>query len=273
MQELLANPAVQAALVPFLLAFVLAWLLHRPALAGLAVAAALLAVSALAMGLSFETLTSTRKLLLVVLAFALPAAWVARGRASGGAAGAVLAAAAGLAALWVVWRILAQKEGAEALAAGAAAAVFIAGLVEMTRRFARDPIEAAAAAMALGLGSGALALLGASALLAQMGIALGAGAGALLLVQMIRGRTDAPAWSLALVAGVAAALVAEVAAFTGSLPWYAALPMLAVPWAATWVPGNAQRPAGVAAVIGSCTALIPVAIAVAIAWFAAPVVS
>ena len=106
-----------------------------------------------------------------------------------------------------------------------------------------------------------------------MGIALGAGAGALLLVQMSRGRTDAAAWSLALVAGVAAALVVEVAAFTGSLPWYAALPMLAVPWAATWVPGNAQRPAGVAAVIGSCTALIPVAIAVAIAWFAAPAVS
>ena len=92
-------------------------------------------------------------------------------------------------------------------------------------------MRSSSAALILGLGAGALALLGASAMLAQIGIALGAASGATLLVQMIAGRRAPVGWTLALPASVIAALVGLLSVFTGELRWYCLLPTLAVPWA------------------------------------------
>lgn len=269
MQELLANPAVQSAAIPFIVALVLGWTLHRPRLSGLALPAALAVVTALAAGFSFEPLTATRKLVLTGVACALPVLWLALRRTDGPRAGAVLAALAAAASAWMLLRILEQREPAPAVALGLAAAVYAAALVEGGRRFTRDPVAASAAALFLGLGYGALALLGASALLAQFGIALGAAAGAILLVQMLRGPSPAPAWSLVLPVAVAGSMAGLLAVFTGALPWYCLLPMLAVPWAASLPGGGDRRPTWLAAILSSLAALVPALLAVVLAWMAA----
>lgn len=272
MEQFLANPAVQAGVAPFLAALLVSAPLRRTRWLGMAIGVGFAVVIALTVGFSFESLTAMRKLVLVglgvaMLALALDAAQIPARPAVQGALAATAAATAAVAAVWVVLRVLQQQETGLALLGGLGAALYLAALVDSTRRINTDPVRASACALALGLGAGALALLGASALLAQIGIAIGAGAGATLLVQMLSGQRAPVGWTLALLASVVTGLVGLLAVFTGSLPWYCLLPTLAVPWAAQLVPAG-NRPIWLTSTITVLAALIPVLLAVGLAWFA-----
>lgn len=269
MDELLQNPAVQAGVAPFVTALVATGLLMRTRFLGLAQIVGFAALVALAIGFSFESLTSTRKLVLVGLFTFLPVLllelkdWSMRPVAR-----SAVALLAGLAAVWVVLRLLQQKETTDALLAGAASALYLAALVESTLRVGSDSVRGAATGLVLGLASGALALLGASALLAQVGIAVGAAAGATLLVQMIAGRRTPAGATLSLPASVVAGLVGLLAVFTGALPWYCLLPTLAIPWATRLVPVG-SRPVWLTAFLTAIVAFIPLLLALGLAWFTA----
>ena len=269
MQELLQNPAVQAGVLPFAAALLAAAALRNTRHLGLAIAAAFLCAVGLTMGFGFESLTSVRKLVLVAIAAAAMGVvletvtnqprWPHR---------LLVGVAVAIAALWVLQRILAQRDAPFAALAGAGAVLYCIALMAGGERASRDPVGAAAAALILGLASGALALLGASAQLAQLGIALGAGAGAVLLVQMLRGAGAPVGWTLALFALAACGLIGLLAVATGSLPWYCLLPLPLIPWAATAAPGQA-KPVWQRAVLASLFALVPALAAVALAWFTA----
>src|SRR2546427_8730982 len=112
MDHLLDNPAVQAGVAPFLVAFVAAALLRRSGLLGLVIGFALATVAALALGFSFGSLTAARKMVIVGLAAsllvlpleltAIASRWPLR---------AALAAAAGVASVWMLWRGLPRPDG------------------------------------------------------------------------------------------------------------------------------------------------------------------
>lgn len=269
MDALLANPAIQAGVAPFLAALLVAAALRRTRLLGVAISVGVAVVIALTIGFTFESLSSTRKLVLVGLAAALVMIGV-EGAAVPSTPGvrATLAAASAAAAVWVVLRVLQQKETGLALAGGLGAALYLAALVESTHQVSADTVRASAAGLVLGLGTGALALLGASALMAQIGIAVGASAGATLLVQMLGGQRAPAGWTLPLVASVVAGLAGLLAVFTGSLPWYCLLPTLAAPWATRLVPAG-ERPVWITSIITAVVALIPMLLAVGLAWFTA----
>ncbi|MES1979860.1 MAG: hypothetical protein V4451_17615 [Pseudomonadota bacterium] len=269
MSELLNNPAVQAGVAPFVVALVVAVLLHRTRLLGLAIGAGFFMVIFLVLGFSFDSLTSVRKMILAgtaatILVLVLELTRVQASKAAR-AALAVLAAAA---AVWVVLRVLQQKEAGPALLAGAAAALYLGALVESGNRAGDDSVRAASGALMLGLCSGGLALLGASASLAQVGIAIGASSGAALLIQMLTGKHAPTGWTLALPATVVAGLVGLLAVFTGSLPWYCLLPTLAIPYGPRVVPAG-KWPVWLTAFLSALAALVPMLLAVAIAWFTA----
>jgi hypothetical protein len=269
MNELLANPAVQAAAVPFLVGLVLAAVLAKTRIAALAICAACAAAAYFTIGFSFDTLTATRKLLLCVLAsglVVLVAGFAPATDRAGWRTGAALAAA--LAAIWVLLRVLAQAEGARGWWTGAAAAAFVALLVYGNTRAGADTVATDASSLWLGLGAGGLAVLGASASLGQLGIAVGAGAGGMLLLQMVYGRSLPANWAHGLPAALAAGLLGIAAVFTGQLPWYALLPLLAVPWAARALP-RGERPVWLHAVLAASAALVPALLAAAAAWFTA----
>lgn len=269
MDELFQNPAVQAGVVPFVAALIAAGLLMRTRLLGLAQVVGFAAVVALAIGFSFESLTSTRKLVLAGLFTLLPILLLElRDWSTRAAARSAIALVAGLAGVWVALRVLQQKETAAALLAGAATALYLAALVESTLRVGSDTVRGAAAGLMLGLAGGALALLGASALLAQMGIAVGAAAGATLLVQMIAGKRSPTGATLSLPASVVAGLVGLLAVFTASLPWYCLMPTLAIPWATRLVPAG-SRPVWLTAFLTALAAFVPLLFAVGLAWFTA----
>ena len=266
MNDLLNNPAVQAGVAPFVVALIVAALLQRGRLHGLAIGAALVTVIALTIGFSFESLTSMRKMVLAglitsVLVVPLELSSVGPGPRVRWA----LAIAAGLAGVWVVLRVLQQRDIGLALIGGLAAAAFMVALVASGFVVREDPVRSACTALLLGLGAGVLSLLGASVTLTQVGIAIGAGAGAVLLVQMITGRRAPVGWTLTLPATVVAGLLGLLSVFTGELRWYYLVPLLAVPWAARLVPAG-QRPVWLSAIVTSLAALVPTALAVAVAW-------
>ena len=267
MEELLQNPAVQAGVLPFAASLVVAALLRNTRHLGLAIAAAFVCAVGLTMGFGFESLTSVKKLVLTVIGAAALGVvlesvtseprWPHR---------LVAIAAISLAVLWILQRILLQRDAAGAALAGAGAALYCVVLLAGGERASRDPVSAAAGALVLALATGALALLGASAQLAQLGIAVGAGAGAVLLVQMLAGASAPVGWTLAFSAQVAAALIGLLAVFTGSLFWFCLLPLAFVMWAAKLAPGVAW-PVWRRAVVTVLFAIVPALIAVALAWF------
>lgn len=267
LDDWLNNPAVQAGVVPFLVALIVSACLQRTRLLGLAIGAGFLAAVALTMGFSFESLTSVRKLVLVSGA-ALLLVLLLEATATTGSVTArgMLAGASALASLWVVQRVLLQQEAGAVVLAGAAVVLYSAALVTSFHQVSGDPVRSAASALLLGLTAGALALLGASAQLAQLGIAIGASAGATLLVQMMAGKRAPVGWTLGLPASVGAGLIGLLAVFTGSLPWYCLLPTLAIPWAARWVPAEG-RPVWLISILSGFAALTPSLLAVALAWF------
>jgi hypothetical protein len=267
MNGLLDNPAIQAGVAPFVVALIASALLGRSRFLGLAVAAAFITLVTLAIGFSFESLNSVRKVVVVGL---VTSALVVPLELAGSARALVwlragVSVAAGLAGLWVVWRILQQQDSGPAILAGAATALYLAALVASTAVVSADPVRASASALMLGLGAGALALLGASASMAQAGIAIGAGAGATLLVQMISGRRAPVGWTLSLPASVIVGLIGLVAVYAGALHWYCLLPILAAPWATRLVPPG-QRPVWLTAFLSALAALIPMLLAVVLAW-------
>jgi hypothetical protein len=269
MEELLANPAVQAAVAPFLSALAAAAALRRTRLLGIAVAFAFALVIGLTTGFAFEPLTATRKLVLIGLGTAiLVLALEMPGARPKPAIRATLCAAAAAAAVWMVWRVLQQQEPFNATLYGLAAGAYIAALLESCLRATDDGMRTSGISLMLGLAAGALALLGASALLAQIGIAVAAGAGAVVLVQVIGGQRGPAGWTLVLPAAVITGLAGLLAVFTGSLPWYCLLPTLGIPWAARLVRQEGRAP-WLAALLTALAGLVPMSLAVGLAWFAA----
>jgi len=230
MNQLLANPAFQSGVVPFIVALVAALLLRPlgPAVAGIGFPVAYYVSAYLVTGLQFMPLTSTRKMLLVGLAAAalgLVLDWISPRKRSVPLLLAVLGAAA---VLWMIWPVIVRKEGAELWSTTAASLVYAGWLIGTVHGLRGRPDGAAVAALALGLGTGISALLGASALLGQLGIAVGAAAGAYVLLDLSRWPIPTgssfilPAVTLGAMVGVAAVVYAR-------LPWYSLLPLAALP--------------------------------------------
>lgn len=269
MQDLLHNPAVQAGVLPFTAALAAAAALRKTRLLGLAIGAAFICAVALTMGFGFDSLTALRKLVLAgIAAVFVGVACAFADRQPRTIDRAVVAAMAGAATLWMLQRVLQQREALE-LALGAAAAVtYSLTLLAAGERCTRDPVCAGAATLVLALATGALGLLGASAQLAQLGIALGAGAGAVVLLQMLRATPVPAGSSLVLPAQFIAGLIGLLAVWTGSLPWYCLLPLPLVTWVAQMAPATA-RPPWQRAVLCVLFALIPALLAVGLAWFTA----
>ena len=265
MNELLANPAVQGGFAPFLIGLVLAAALRRTRLSGLAVAAAFVVAVELAVGLTLFPLTATRKI--VLLGCAAPAVGLlvdftstpARVRV------ALIAVACGLAAIWVFWSILIQKELSESLLLGGGVALFVAAMVGICLAIAREPLGTGTAVLALGLSTGISAMLGASLLYAVYGVAIGAGAGAYLLVQLFTRRKSFGGATLMLPGALISGLLAAGTMVLAKLPWYA-LPVLALVPVATRMPLPRRMPLWQRTFLRSGSAMIIAAIAFALTW-------
>lgn len=263
MHELLNQPAVQGGAAPFITALIVAMLLRRPRLSGLAAIAGFAVTVYLVSGFEFAPLTTTRKIVLLGLCSAplaialdwLQPRWLRP----------LLAAAAAAAVLWMSWRILQHQELALMLEWGAASALYAGWLVFWFDGLRHDPLRAGTAGLALGLGSGIAALFGASALLGLYGISLGAAAGAGLLIQMLSNRQLPYGRSFTLPLSLIAALTGILAVLSADLPWYALAALAAIPLASK-IPLPAKPGLWLQAILLSVASLSCAAISVYLTW-------
>lgn len=264
MDDLLANPAVQGGVAPFVVALAVTLALFRLRLAGLAVGAALGTAVWLIGGFAFPPVSAQQKILLASLAIPVVGLVVDLAFKPTRAAGAILGVLVGLLALWAGINVLKQKETAALLLAGGgvfAGAAWISGALFALRD---DGVRAGAAALGLGLGLGVSAVLSASGSYGQYAASVGAGAGAFLLVQFLLGRAIAAGAAFALTAGAACGLIAAGALLSSPLPWHAALMLALVPLAV-----RLPAPAGGArlqAVVATVYAGIPALAACLLSW-------
>ena len=232
MNELLANPLVQSAVVPLLVAFVAALVL-RPAggvVAGLGFALGFAAGAYLInKGFRITPLSSTNKLILIgggAVLFGLLADLVLRRH---WLRPWVLGAAAMGAALWLVWPRIGRLEGVDLWLTTLVPMLYAGWLVASTDSLNDRPVNLVLAALALAVGTAVSAVLGASASLGQLGGAAAAAVGAYVLLFLIRG-AFAPGGGFTVPAATLIALVGISAIVFGrKLPWYVLIPLALIP--------------------------------------------
>ena len=240
MEALLGHPAVQGGVAPFVAALLVVVLMQWARLGGLAVVAAFATAVYFVAGFTFVPLTATRKIIL--LGFAAPVIGILIDFAfkPNRLGAALVAIAAGAAALWVFWPVLSQKDAAQIARIGgtaAFAAVFMVGFGYLF--LADNGVRAGAAGLGAGLGVGIGSIFAASATYGLYGIAVGAGCGAFLLVQMLRGKPIVAGATFMLPAMLIPALIGGAATLLAQLPWTALLVLALVPAAARLpVPGR-----------------------------------
>lgn len=225
MQEFLNHPAVQGGLAPFVIALIVAELLQRLRLSGLAAIAGFAVTVYLVSDFSIDPLTSARKIVLLGLLSALLALTLLR--INWRPLRLMLAVAGGIATVWMALRILQQQDMTHMLLWAGGCALYVGWLIFWMDTLHGSPVRAGSAGMALGLGTGGSALFGASALLGQFGLALGAAASAYLLLQAVTNSRLPCGRSFTLPLSFIAGLTGCLAVLTAQLPWYA-LPILAV---------------------------------------------
>lgn len=266
MKDFLANPAVQGGLAPFVAGLAVALALQPVRLGGLSALAGFATCAYFVSGFQFTPLTATRKILLLAIIAPLVGVLIDFAFRPTRAAAFLLTLAAGAAALWVFWPVLAQKPAPVAWLLGATACVGVGFMVGFGQlQLAGDGVRAGAAALGVGLGTGIAAIFSATALYGLYGIALGAGAGGFLLPQMIRGYKAFAGATFTLSAMLVGGLVGAGAMILAELPWYS-LGVLAIVPVAARLPAPERAPVWLQAVLFSLYGFIVAGVACFLAW-------
>ena len=223
MHALFNHPAIQAGLIPFIVALASAEVFLRLRLSGLAIIAGFAATVYFASDFALEPHTGAHKIIWIgiaasALAIPLPLLTWAHWRP-------VLAALGAVSAAWVTWGILQQYALAETLLWGAACALYVGWQVFWFDGLRDKSVAAGNAGLALGIGTGMAALLVASELLGKFGLAVGAAAAAYLLIQIITNNRLPCGRSFTLPLALIAGLIGCFAVLSSHQPWYT-LPVL-----------------------------------------------
>ena len=263
MQALLNNPVVQSGLAPFFAALITAELLQRLRLSGLAIIAGFAITVYLVSDFSLSPLTTTHKIIWLGIASSLIG--VILGYFNWSVWRPIITVAAAVAAIWVSMRLLQQQPLGIAMQWGIGCALYLAWLAFWMDDLHADSVRAGSAGVALGLGSGVAVLFGGSALLGQFDLSVGAAAGAYLLIQMISNSRLPCGRSFTLPLSLIAGLTACFAVLTSQLPWYALLPLAAIPLVAK-IPVPEKRALWVQSLLLTLATLACAAGAVYLTW-------
>lgn len=198
MEEILAHPAVQAAVAPFVVAMSIALLFRRFGLItmGLAIIAGVFTTVMLTTGLSLQSLDSNQKIILssLCLPFVVLLMEVVRVRLpvtneylKKVMAIAVPAILLVLVANWVIWPVFLRQETVDAWLMSGTVSLYVgvvgALLLTMAKSKGAEKSPAQGAGMlVLGVGTSITCMIAASAFYAQLAASVSASVGALLLI-------------------------------------------------------------------------------------------
>jgi hypothetical protein len=237
MNDLLANPAIQSGVAPFVVALlVLLGLrfvqpLYQRVGTTVAIWVGYFVAVELITDIGFSPLTSTKKIILIALIAALVGLLMQAAKMDKEWL-ATLGFVAGAAALiWILWPVLNRRSGTAFWSLAISATLYGGWLAASLDGLRQRPERAISAVVALGFGTGGAALLGASALLGSLGMALGAASAAAALWMLIRDEGN-PGIGLMMPAGMVLGALGFAATIYAKVPWFALLPLATVPLAA-----------------------------------------
>ena len=268
MEQLLSRPEIQSAVVPFVIAL-LAYLGLRKITTTAwlwALLAAFLASAALINGLVVTPLTGTRKIILLIIASFIAAAllhWVLR---TNNLQRRVTTIIAQVALLWVFWAVVGRMDSAAMLLFLVGSISLVLVLESLFVRVIDNPAQLHSAGFSLLLGVGLAATAAASALLGQLALALAAASGGAFLGWILTGGTSAkqstqPITVLPYI--IAPALLGVAAVIFARLPWYALIPLTAIPLVVSLIPQKVESRL-LRAILSSLPGLV---IALAVAFY------
>ncbi len=267
MNALTTNPLFQSGVLPFFITLIAALIL-RPLggrWAGLGFALAFAASVYFIVGFQLMPFTSTRKIILLTgaavlfgLLFDMLAIKFQR------VIPFVVAGLAAAAITWLIWPVVKRLEGQEYWLMLGAASAYGIGLITGTESLRTQPERAATAALALGMGTSISAVLGASALLGQLGGIVAASAGAFLLLFAMN-RPSALSSSFTFPIAVTSTLVGIAAVIYAGLDAYTLIPLALIPLCARMPIKDTWHP--VVKVITLCLYTLPLSgISIYLAW-------
>ena len=169
------------------------------------------------------------------------------------------------ACVWVIWPVLVRQEGI-GLGLMLVSSILYTGILTAFGNNQRsDQDKGSMIALALGFGTGISAILGASALIGQLGMAIGAIAGAFLLLSLFKQELQLGS-NFMLPASLLSGLLGVGVVVYASLPWYCLLPLCAIPFTSyIRLPENLTK---LNALLLRAAVTLPFAvIAIAITWF------
>ena len=270
MNEILANPGVQAGIVPFIVSFVLAGLLIRSGgWAGLGILAGFIVLVLLTTGIQFSPLTSTRKIFLLILLAASLGGIIHVLKPDIKRFQAIFILFGIAAMLWVLWPYLMRQELVHLLVVASGLGLFNAWMfVSYLSQKNISHVASCASISAAGFGVGGAALLGASALLGQMGIAIGSAAFGMLVIAVLTKKSGQASYLATSVAGLGLGLITGAAIIYANLPWYTTFIFMTIPVLARIGLSNDQSLL-MRAVIWFGICMVPAALAIFLSWNAA----
>ena len=226
--SLLEHPAIQSGVAPFLCALLISGIFYRfSTLAGLSIVAGFIVSAFLSTGFSFDPLTSTRKITLLILVAPVLGILLAISEKYSRLLLNAFYLFGALAMLWVMWPVL-SRDPVDMIMPVIGYMVYAAWMVGLFMRLSETTaLSAGAASTAVGFGVGITALIGASALLGQMGLSLGAAGAAYLLVQLLSKQDMDAGFTITLTSGFMAALILPAAVVYAKVPWIV-IPLIAI---------------------------------------------
>ena len=226
--SLLEHPAIQSGVAPFLCALLISGIFYRfSTLAGLSIVAGFIVSVFLSTGFSFDPLTSTRKITLLIIIAPVMGVLLAITEQYFRLLLNVFYVLGALAMLWVMWPVL-SRDPVDMIMPVVGYMLYAAWMVGLFMRLSETTsLAAGAASTAVGFGVGITALIGASALLGQMGLSLGAAGAAYLLVQLLSKQDSDAGFTVTLTSGFMAALILPAAVVYAKVPWIV-IPLIAI---------------------------------------------
>ena len=230
MYELMNHPAFQGGVAPFFTGLIITFILYRMgSIQGISLLAGFLVTVSLTVGLSFDPLTSTRKIILFVMAAAVLSVLQPNLRGAGKGEGITLLFALG-GISWILWPYLSRQPLADNWFIILSSLLFVSWItlgLNLLRH--RSATSAGVTVASLALGLGITATVGASALYGQMAMAIGAAAMGYVLVQIVMKSGNQAGWLLVAVGSASIAMIGPASVVYAKVPWISLLALAFVP--------------------------------------------
>jgi len=230
LHDLLNHTAIQAGVLPFIVALITAELFQRLRLSGLAIIAGFAVTIYFASDFDIEPLNTNRKIIWLGISastIAIPLTLLAWSYWR-----PILAILAAAGAVWTSWHVLMRQSIADELLWSAGCAVYAGWIIFWFDGLQNKAVAAGSAGMALGIGTGMTALLSASVLFGKFGLSLGSASAAYLIIQAVTNSRLSCGYSFTLPLSLIAGLVGCVSVISTHQPWYTLLALGLIPLAA-----------------------------------------